>query len=279
MLVVDSGLQGVPLPGPPAAPAPAEVPAAAPDLHDWQARVLCLDWVLPGCRLPTAHSRGHFRRLDFRHAQHRTPPPGRPQTPGTFRRMPVRGRRMTDWWEVILATTAGEFSDLPDLEQATRIVVRLGMAGLLGGLLGWEREHRGKAAGVRTHMLVSMGAALFVLVAEQEGIAPADNSRVLQGIIAGVGFLGAGTILKSDGAHQIRGLTTAAGIWLTAAIGVAAGLGREATALLSTLMALLVLAAEPLAQRLLHGRRAPVESDAAAAGERRAAGGGPPPAS
>ncbi|AVS88884.1 methyltransferase [Paracidovorax avenae] len=205
---------------------------------------------------------------------------------------------MTEWWEVILATTAGEFSDLPDLEQATRIVVRLGMAGLLGGLLGWEREHRGKAAGVRTHMLVSMGAALFVLVAEQEGIAPADNSRVLQGIIAGVGFLGAGTILKSDGAHQIRGLTTAAGIWLTAAIGVAAGLGREATALLSTLLALLVLAAEPLAQRLLHGRSAPAEGDASAAGERRAAakarspssapdhgsetsstGGGPPPAS
>ncbi|MDA8449305.1 MgtC/SapB family protein [Acidovorax sp. NCPPB 3859] len=205
---------------------------------------------------------------------------------------------MTEWWEVILATTAGEFSDLPDLEQATRIVVRLGMAGLLGGLLGWEREHRGKAAGVRTHMLVSMGAALFVLVAEQEGIAPADNSRVLQGIIAGVGFLGAGTILKSDGAHQIRGLTTAAGIWLTAAIGVAAGLGREATALLSTLLALLVLAAEPLAQRLLHGRSAPAEDDASAAGERRAAagarspssapghgsetgstGGGPPPAS
>ncbi|AVS78185.1 methyltransferase [Paracidovorax avenae] len=205
---------------------------------------------------------------------------------------------MTEWWEVILATTAGEFSDLPDLEQATRIVVRLGMAGLLGGLLGWEREHHGKAAGVRTHMLVSMGAALFVLVAEQEGIAPADNSRVLQGIIAGVGFLGAGTILKSDGAHQIRGLTTAAGIWLTAAIGVAAGLGREATALLSTLLALLVLAAEPLAQRLLHGRSAPAEDDASAAGERRAAagarspssapdhgsetgstGGGPPPAS
>ncbi|WP_053843624.1 MgtC/SapB family protein [Paracidovorax avenae] len=205
---------------------------------------------------------------------------------------------MTEWWDVILATTAGEFSDLPDLEQATRIVVRLGMAGLLGGLLGWEREHRGKAAGVRTHMLVSMGAALFVLVAEQEGIAPADNSRVLQGIIAGVGFLGAGTILKSDGAHQIRGLTTAAGIWLTAAIGVAAGLGREATALLSTLLALLVLAAEPLAQRLLHGRGAPTDEGRTAAAERHAAagarspssasdpgsetgstGGGPPPAS
>ncbi|ABM32855.1 MgtC/SapB family protein [Paracidovorax citrulli] len=186
---------------------------------------------------------------------------------------------MTEWWEVILATAAGEFSDLPDLEQATRIVVRLGMAGLLGGLLGWEREHRGKAAGVRTHMLVSMGAALFVLVAEQEGIAPADNSRVLQGIIAGVGFLGAGTILKSDGAHQIRGLTTAAGIWLTAAIGVAAGLGREATALLSTLLALLVLAAEPIAQRLLYGRSAPAKDDAAAAGERRAAAGARSPSS
>ncbi len=164
---------------------------------------------------------------------------------------------MTQWWDVVAATAVGEFSDLPDLEQATRIVVRLGMAALLGGLLGWEREYRGKAAGVRTHMLVSMGAAMFVLVAEQEGITPADNSRVLQGIIAGVGFLGAGTILKSDGAHQIRGLTTAAGIWLTAAIGVAAGLGREATALLSTVLALLVLGAEPVLQRLLHGKQPP----------------------
>ncbi|SFD57100.1 MgtC/SapB family protein [Paracidovorax konjaci] len=196
---------------------------------------------------------------------------------------------MTEWWSVIASTVAGEFSDLPDLEQATRIVVRLGMAGLLGGLLGWEREQRGKAAGVRTHMLVSMGAALFVLVAEQEGISPADNSRVLQGIIAGVGFLGAGTILKSDGEHQIRGLTTAAGIWLTAAIGVAAGLGREATAVLSTVMALLVLGAEPIAQRLLHGRRAAekdprsrlknVRSSSEPGTETGSTGGGPPPLS
>jgi putative Mg2+ transporter-C (MgtC) family protein len=206
---------------------------------------------------------------------------------------------MTEWWGVVAATAAGEFSDLPDLEQATRIIVRLGMAALLGGLLGWEREYRGKAAGVRTHMLVSMGAAMFVLVAEQEGITPADNSRVLQGIIAGVGFLGAGTILKSDGAHQIRGLTTAAGIWLTAAIGVAAGLGREATALLSTVLALLVLGAEPVLQRLLHGKQPPhPASDPEAASERAAqarsrspssgsdngsetgsTGGGPPPLS
>ncbi|MBU0747929.1 MAG: MgtC/SapB family protein, partial [Gammaproteobacteria bacterium] len=148
---------------------------------------------------------------------------------------------MSGWWQQIATTVAAEFSDVPDVSQATRIVVRLGMAGLLGGLLGWEREHAGKAAGVRTHMLVAMGAALFVLVSQQAGISPADNSRVLQGIIAGVGFLGAGTILKGDAESQVKGLTTAAGIWLTAAIGVAAGLGQEATAVLTTGLALVVL--------------------------------------
>lgn len=152
------------------------------------------------------------------------------------------------WWQQIATTIASEFSDVPDAGEATRIVVRLTVAGVLGGLLGWEREHAGKAAGIRTHMLVAMGAALFVLVAQQVGIGPADNSRVIQGIVAGVGFLGAGTILKGDGdgESQVRGLTTAAGIWLTAAIGVAAGLGREMTAVLSTVLALAVLWAIPM---------------------------------
>ncbi|RYF27737.1 MAG: MgtC/SapB family protein [Comamonadaceae bacterium] len=157
---------------------------------------------------------------------------------------------MTEWWTIIGATIAAEFSDVPDTEQFIRIVVRLSIAALLGGLLGWERENKGKAAGVRTHMLVSMGAAMFVLVAQQAGISAGDNSRVLQGIVAGVGFLGAGTILKGDGESQVKGLTTAAGIWLTAAIGVAAGLGLEATAVLSTLLALAVLGAVPLVQRI-----------------------------
>jgi putative Mg2+ transporter-C (MgtC) family protein len=152
---------------------------------------------------------------------------------------------MAEVWHHITATVASEFADVTDAAQATRIVVRLGVAALLGGLLGWEREHAGKAAGVRTHMLVSMGAALFVLVAQQAGISPADNSRVLQGVIAGVGFLCAGTILKSDAEHQVTGLTTAAGLWLTAAIGVSAGLGREVTAVLSTALALAVLWAIP----------------------------------
>lgn len=148
---------------------------------------------------------------------------------------------MGDVWQQIATTVAAEFSDVSDVGQAARIVVRLGMAALLGGLLGWERERAGKAAGVRTHMLVAMGAALFVLVAQQSGMEPGDNSRVLQGIIAGVGFLGAGTILKADEESRVKGLTTAAGIWLTAAIGVAAGLGREVTAALSTVLALAVL--------------------------------------
>ncbi|MDR6214935.1 MgtC/SapB family protein [Paracidovorax wautersii] len=157
---------------------------------------------------------------------------------------------MSAWWDSMAGTVSAEFSDVPDLEQFTRIVLRLAIAALLGGLLGLEREHKGKAAGVRTHMLVSMGAAMFVLAAQQAGISAGDNSRVLQGIIAGVGFLGAGTILKGDAENQVKGLTTAAGIWLTAAIGVAAGLGLETTAVLATGLALVIFWAVPLVQTL-----------------------------
>ena len=142
-------------------------------------------------------------------------------------------------------TIASEFSDLPDLEQATRVLLRLFLAAVMGGLLGFEREAQGKDAGIRTHMLVAMGAALFVLVSQQDGMLSADLSRVVQGVIAGVGFLGAGAILKLDGEERVKGLTTAAGIWLTAAIGVAAGMGREATAVLTTLLALAVFALVP----------------------------------
>jgi putative Mg2+ transporter-C (MgtC) family protein len=153
--------------------------------------------------------------------------------------------------ERIGATIASEFSDIADVEQFTRIVVRLLLAGLLGGILGFEREHSGKAAGVRTHMLVAMGAALFVLVPVQAGIQPADLSRVIQGVVAGVGFLCAGTILKANGDDQVKGLTTAAGIWMTAAIGMAAGLGREMTAVVSTLLALGVLMLEAPIRRVI----------------------------
>ncbi|WP_416763515.1 MgtC/SapB family protein [Roseateles sp. So40a] len=145
------------------------------------------------------------------------------------------------WTDEVLQTLRSEFSDIPDVEQITRITLRLLLAAVLGGCLGYQREQHGKAAGMRTHMLVALGAALFVLVPQQGGMALGDMSRVLQGVIAGIGFLGAGAILKLKDEEQVHGLTTAAGIWLTAAIGVACGLGREATAVLSMLLALAIL--------------------------------------
>ena len=162
----------------------------------------------------------------------------------------------SSWWQQVGNTLVSEFSDLPDAEQITRLVLRLMLAALLGGLVGIERERRGKAAGVRTHMLVSMSAALFMLVAQQSGMDSADLSRVAQGVIAGIGFLGAGTILKDSDDEKVKGLTTAAGIWLTAAIGIAAGMGREATALLSTLLAVTILSLVPLAVGLFEGPEA-----------------------
>ncbi|HEX8593098.1 MAG TPA: MgtC/SapB family protein [Pseudomonas sp.] len=151
------------------------------------------------------------------------------------------------WWHEVGVTLQEEFSDITDASQLTRVTVRLLIAALLGGILGFEREQKGKAAGVRTHMLVAMGAALFVLAPRLAGADDAALSRVIQGIVAGIGFLGAGTILKGREQHtgQVKGLTTAAGLWMTAAIGIAAGMGREATAVLSTLLAWGILSLMP----------------------------------
>ena len=148
-------------------------------------------------------------------------------------------------WDTIIDTLVSEFSDVPDAGQVTRIVLRLVLAALLGGILGYERERQGKAAGVRTHMLVALGAALFVLVPKEAGVSGADMTRVIQGVVAGIGFLGAGAIIKGSAEESVKGLTTAAGIWLTAAIGIACGLGREATAVLSALLAFAILALVP----------------------------------
>ncbi|RIV01015.1 MgtC/SapB family protein [Klebsiella pneumoniae] len=150
-----------------------------------------------------------------------------------------------EMWQEIWNTVLSEFSDVPDAEQVTRITLRLLVAATLGGLLGYEREQQGKSAGVRTHMMVAIGAALFVLIPQQAGTSSADLSRILQGLIAGVGFLGTGAIIMGNREVETRGLTTAASIWVTAAIGVAAGMGRETTAVLSTLIALLILSVVP----------------------------------
>ena len=144
-------------------------------------------------------------------------------------------------WPTITDTLRQEFSDLPDAAQAVRLVVRLGLAVLLGALIGWERERRESAAGLRTHMLVALGTALFVLVPQQAGLSDADLSRVIQGLVAGVGFLGAGAVIKQTRSGEVHGLTTAAGIWSTAAIGVAVGLGREATAIISAVTVVAIL--------------------------------------
>jgi len=148
---------------------------------------------------------------------------------------------MADILTTIWLSMAAEFSDVPDLADAVRIIVRLSMATLLGAAIGYDRERQGKDAGLRTHMLVSLGAAIFVLAPSQADMPPADLSRVMQGVIAGIGFLGAGAIIKLDRDQEIKGLTTAASIWVAAAIGIAAGLGRETTAVISTLTALFIL--------------------------------------
>ena len=152
---------------------------------------------------------------------------------------------MNTLWQEIWETIQADFSDLPGVAQVTQMTVRLLLAALCGGLLGFERERAGKEAGLRTHVLVALGAAFFVLVPQQAGVSPGDMSRVLQGIITGIGFIGAGTILKLSEREEVRGLTTAAGIWLTAAVGIAAGMGREASALLGTILALVVLSLFP----------------------------------
>jgi len=157
-------------------------------------------------------------------------------------------------WQEIWNTVLSEFSDIPDTAQITRITLRLLIAATLGGLLGYEREQKGKAAGLRTHMLVALGAALFVLIPQQAGASIADLTRVLQGLVAGVGFLGAGAIIMGNRREEARGMTTAAGIWLTAAIGVAAGMGREATAVLSTFLALAILHLIPKVELLFKSR-------------------------
>jgi putative Mg2+ transporter-C (MgtC) family protein len=121
------------------------------------------------------------------------------------------------------------------------VVVRLLTAALLGGLIGAERESVGKAAGLRTHMLVALGAALFVVAPAASGLGEGDLSRIIQGIAAGIGFIGAGTILKLTDREEIRGLTTAASVWVTASIGVASAVGPLWVPVVCALCAWLVL--------------------------------------
>lgn len=135
-------------------------------------------------------------------------------------------------------------SGLQDSRQLTRVLIRLLAAALFGALVGIQRERSGKPAGLRTHMLVSLGTALFVVSCAGAGMQFDALSRVIQGIITGIGFIGAGSILKLSAEHDVKGLTTAAGVWMTAAIGVTAGLGHLGIAMIATALTLIILVLE-----------------------------------
>lgn len=142
--------------------------------------------------------------------------------------------------EVLWAELAAGF---PDVRQLAHVVIRLVAAAILGALVGWERKQLGKSAGTRTHMLVCLGTALFVVACQGSGMSSDGISRVVQGLTTGIGFIGGGAILKLAAEREIQGLTTAAGIWMTAAIGVTVGLGALGLALLATVITVITLAA------------------------------------
>jgi putative Mg2+ transporter-C (MgtC) family protein len=130
----------------------------------------------------------------------------------------------------------------------TDLFVRLAVAIVMGGAIGWEREIRGIPAGLRTHLLVSLASATFALVSfyvayyqsyTTDGIVRVDGARIASNIVVGMGFLGGGAILRSG--LSVRGLTTAASLWLTAAIGLAAGGGMLLLAVTATVVSLFTL--------------------------------------
>ena len=135
------------------------------------------------------------------------------------------------------------------MQSEFQLLIRLLVAAALAAVLGWEREHARKSAGLRTHMLVGIAAALYTAIAElavsgmhrdTEGF-QADPIRVIQAVAIGIGFLGSGVIFVSRQEDRVHGLTTAASIWATAAIGMAAGLEYYVLAVGATVMLLLVL--------------------------------------
>jgi putative Mg2+ transporter-C (MgtC) family protein len=139
------------------------------------------------------------------------------------------------WQEVI--------GSMPPANEVLRAGLRMVGALVIGTIIGLQRELSHKPAGLRTHLLVALGSTLLVVAAVNSDMKSGDVSRVIQGLITGIGFLGGGTILKLTKEHEIRGLTTAAGIWLTAAASIAVGLGKFVDAIIGVVFALVVLTA------------------------------------
>ncbi|CRI66320.1 MgtC/SapB transporter [Thiocapsa sp. KS1] len=131
---------------------------------------------------------------------------------------------------------------IPDGRELVRVTFRLLAAMLLGAIVGLERESTGQSAGVRTYMLVALASALFVIVPLELGMPLAEVARIAQGVATGIGFIGAGAILKLSKDREIQGLTTAAAIWMTAAVGMTVGLGGFGIAAISVTLAWFILA-------------------------------------
>lgn len=159
------------------------------------------------------------------------------------------------------------------------ITFRLGAALLVGGAIGLDREQPGRPAGLRTHMIVSVGAAMFVMLPLQAGVDINSTnalSRAVQGIATGVGFIGAGIILQQSRQNlkpQVKGLTSAATLWLTAGLGTAAGCGLWRTSLVGTLITLLILSGfkqlkrSPAYRLRVHNKQIPKKSKSTSNGE------------
>ena len=125
------------------------------------------------------------------------------------------------------------------MNELAEMVLRLALAGVLGGVIGAEREYRGKVAGTRTHLLVALGSALMLLVSQHGFGAQGDPGRVAAQIVSGIGFIGAGAIMVDR--KSVHGLTTAAGIWVAAGIGLATAAGLYGLAIATTILALVGL--------------------------------------
>jgi putative Mg2+ transporter-C (MgtC) family protein len=132
----------------------------------------------------------------------------------------------------VWAEFAAEAVDFPML---LRVIIKISVACLCGSIIGLNREHAGENAGWRTHILVTIASAAFVMSMKESGAAVAELTRVVQGIATGVGFLGAGVILRMPDSMRVKGLTTAASIWLTAAVGCGVGAGRIWMPLVATI--------------------------------------------
>ncbi len=129
------------------------------------------------------------------------------------------------------------------------IVIKLVVAIFLAGIVGWQREKTKTPAGLRTHMLVALGATVFTVIAYELGLGAIDTTRITAGIVTGVGFLGAGTIIHQS--DTVRGLSTAASIWTVAAVGMAVGYGMYFLAVVGSILTFLILMLEGVEKKLI----------------------------